>query len=92
MVGISHRDLVVGPRAGARPAALQRALAAAADMIAPVLADVADIADHERQAPAGPPAPRVPGRVFSRAAAGLRRQGTSPVKPDPTKACRSCRL
>ena len=41
MVGIGDRDLVAGARAGSPPCRAAAALAAATDMIVPVLADVA---------------------------------------------------
>jgi hypothetical protein len=66
-----------------RPAVLQRALATAADMIAPVLADVAAastrrLLDRRHRV--------LPGRVFPAPAAAPCPPGTSPARPDPVRS------
>ncbi len=88
MVGIGHHHLVAGTRARAPP---RRAAARTCGRSRHDRSGARRCRGREYQAPARPPAPRAHGRVLSPAAAGLRRQGTPPVRPDPVRAwSRSC--
>jgi len=90
MVGIGDRDLVGCTRTGSPSGHPAAGTGAAADMIAPVLAEVAVTSTRRLLQRRDHPAS---GRVPPATAAGVCRPGTPPVRPDTVRAgSRTCRI